>query len=363
MDILRNVPLGFYLETPQTWMHRLDPRVKLVWLLSVLLSPILATSEWRLLQVGGLILLPVIVGLPRRVWLQQLPWILALGFSGFIFAAIAPDALGVTPQIQRQGAEVVDYGMVAMDPVEIQQTIGEDPPTESTASAQELSAEDPLIESPLSPEGSPPDPSLVSLEPLQPRMLQDLPPATHYRYTVFSAPQIRFQGRPLRITRRTLSVGIRIGTLFFTLLYATNLFLITTAPEEVSEAIERLAHPLKRFKLPIAEIILTLTLSLRFLPLVVEEVQNLIRSVRTRDIRWRSLSIRGGIHLILALVERFLENLMLRAEQTATAMQVRGYLGPDHPVRWSILKILWLDRLMLGLLILFWGIRIGLFSS
>lgn len=59
MDILRNAPLGIYLEEPRTWLHRLDPRVKLAWLLSFLLSPILAGNGWRLAVVVALLLLTV----------------------------------------------------------------------------------------------------------------------------------------------------------------------------------------------------------------------------------------------------------------------------------------------------------------
>lgn len=53
-------------------------------------------------------------------------------------------------------------------------------------------------------------------------------------------------------------------------------------------ALESLMEPLRRLKLPVTEIALTLTLSLRFFPLVLEEIQNLIRSVRTRAINWKN---------------------------------------------------------------------------
>ncbi len=55
MDLLKSLPLGLYLEQPITWLHRLDPRVKLVWLVSILVSPILANATWRFVVVGLLI--------------------------------------------------------------------------------------------------------------------------------------------------------------------------------------------------------------------------------------------------------------------------------------------------------------------
>ncbi|MCY7391087.1 MAG: CbiQ family ECF transporter T component, partial [Leptolyngbyaceae cyanobacterium CAN_BIN12] len=48
MDLLRSLPLGLFLEQPTTWLHRLDPRIKLAWLLTFLLAPVLATPFWRI---------------------------------------------------------------------------------------------------------------------------------------------------------------------------------------------------------------------------------------------------------------------------------------------------------------------------
>ena len=47
MDLLRSLPIGLYLEQPVTWLHRLDPRVKMAWLVGILVTPILANAYWR----------------------------------------------------------------------------------------------------------------------------------------------------------------------------------------------------------------------------------------------------------------------------------------------------------------------------
>jgi Cobalt transport protein len=57
MDLLRSLPIGLYLEQPVTWLHRLDSRVKLAWLMTFLIAPILANPIWRLTLVGMLIIL------------------------------------------------------------------------------------------------------------------------------------------------------------------------------------------------------------------------------------------------------------------------------------------------------------------
>jgi Cobalt transport protein len=59
MDLLRSLPLGLYLEQPMTWLHRLDPRVKLAWLMTFLITPLLANLTWR---IGIVIFLGVLTG-------------------------------------------------------------------------------------------------------------------------------------------------------------------------------------------------------------------------------------------------------------------------------------------------------------
>ena len=60
MDLLRSLPIGTYLEQPVTWLHRLDPRVKLGWLLSFLLAPILANAIWKIGLVGVLVMVSIL---------------------------------------------------------------------------------------------------------------------------------------------------------------------------------------------------------------------------------------------------------------------------------------------------------------
>ncbi|MDP8966729.1 MAG: CbiQ family ECF transporter T component [Cyanobacteriota bacterium] len=180
-----------------------------------------------------------------------------------------------------------------------------------------------------------------------------LPQSTDYRYVLWSAG-------PATVTRRSLALAIRISTLLFTLIYSTNLFLLTTAPEEITAGLESLMRPLRRLNWPVTEIILTLTLSLRFIPLVLEEVQNLVRSVRTRAINWKKLGVRKSLQVWLMVSERLLENLLLRAEQIASAMTVRGFTSPsEHRVQWHQLRLRRGDWVALASLLMFWGVGLG----
>ncbi|MGB3613122.1 MAG: energy-coupling factor transporter transmembrane protein EcfT, partial [Elainellaceae cyanobacterium] len=298
MDLLRSLPIGLYLEQPSTWLHRVDGRVKFAWLLSFLLTPIAAGPAWRLTIVVVLLVLTLISGIPRRVWQRQVALLLAFSLLLFAVTLLLPDGVEVGYQPRLPLGDVVTFA---------------DEPANAAV---------------------------------------DLPQPSGYRYILVDRGFIY-------ITRRSLDLAIRISTLTFTLLYSSTLYLLTTAPEEITAGLEFLMRPLRVLRVPVTEIVLTLTLSLRFIPLVLEEVQNLVRSVRTRAINWKKLGIRGSIQVWLMVAERLFQNLILRAEQTAGAMQARGFTtAATHRVRWHQFRFRARDAVAIAILIGFWFTRL-----
>ncbi|MBD2292099.1 energy-coupling factor transporter transmembrane protein EcfT [Anabaena sphaerica FACHB-251] len=303
MDLLRSLPLGLYLEQPQTWLHKLDPRVKLIWLLSFLTSYVVANNYWRVLLVLLLIVFTLFAKIPLRVWRQQMGWLLVLSFMVLALGAISPDGLGINYQSR-------------------------------------LPANEQILTQPATTKDTKKTPEIVDSK-------------KEYRYVLFHKG-------PVKVNRRSVDLAISLSTIVFTLIYSTNLYLLTTAPEEITSGMESLMQPLRKFKIPVTEITLTLTLSLRFIPLVLEEIQNLVRSVMTRAINWKKLGLKGGAKVWLIVIERLLENLLLRAEQMANAMMVRGFTSPnEHRVKWQELKLKLGDWLAIAILVVFWGVRIA----
>lgn len=304
MDLLRSLPLGLYLEEPITWLHKLDSRVKFVWLMSFLSTYIFANTWWRVILVFVLIIITLISGIPQRVWRQQMGYLLSICFLVLIIASLSPDGMGI------------DY----------QPRLPANTQVVNAASSQNNQK----------------NPILSVFDPQE------------YNYVLFARG-------PVKITRHSFDLAVRLSTIFFTVLYSTTLYLLTTAPEEITAGIESLMQPLRRFKIPVTEIALTLTLSLRFIPLVLEEIQNLIRSVMTRAINWKKLGLKGVVKVWMMVAERLLHNLLLRADQMANGIVVRGFLGSNkHRVQWHNLRLKNYDWLAIFVLVLFWGMRFAI---
>jgi energy-coupling factor transport system permease protein len=273
-----------------------------------------------------LIVLTLSAAIPFRVWKQQMGLLLLFCILVFGLSAIAPDALPSDHQPRIPADELTFSQQPATLPPPQKPkpwykpfNLGSNSPTQNSQSP----------------------------------ILNKLPQPTKYSYVLFK------QG-PITITRKSLDLGINVSTLFFTVIYSTNLYLLTTASEEITSALENLMQPLRRLHWPVTEIALTLTLSLRFIPLVLEEIQNLVRSVSTRAINWKKLGFRRAAQVWLMIAERLLENLLLRAEQIASAMKVRGFTSPDqHRVEWHSLHFKIRDWIALGCLLALWSARLA----
>lgn len=263
MDWLKQVPIGQFVDGRTGWMRRLDPRLKFAWVLMFLLTPVLASPLWRVGLVLALLLLTFASGLPMRIWWRSLLLLMALSTLIGLLAMLLPT--------------------------------GDPAATLPVRPAQELAGL----------QLSGPSWDLLRLGPV------NLGP---------------IKLGPLVVDRRSAELGLNSATLFITVVHSVNLMLLTTPPEALVWALGWSLAPLALLGVPVERLSFQLLLALRFLPLVQEELQNLLRSLVSRAVNLRQLGFKASFGLILSVGERLLANILLRAEQGAEALLARGGL-------------------------------------
>ncbi len=133
------------------------------------------------------------------------------------------------------------------------------------------------------------------------------------------------------IDRRSAELGLNTSTLIFTVVHSVNLMLCTTSPEDLMWTLRWYMKPIALLGFPLDRMSFQLLLALRFIPLVQEEFQNLIRSIINRAINFKELGFKKSIVLILSVGERLLSNILLRAEQGAESLLIRNHGMILHP--------------------------------
>ena len=95
---------------------------------------------------------------------------------------------------------------------------------------------------------------------------------------------------------------------------------LTTLQEDIVWGLSWFMYPLRKMGLPISKWLFQLLIALRFIPLVQEELQNIIKSVSVRSINLRNLGFKKSFNVLLILVERLFQNIFLRIDQGADSL-------------------------------------------
>ena len=127
--------------------------------------------------------------------------------------------------------------------------------------------------------------------------------------------------------------GLRLAGLMasrLTLLVAgTSVLTLTSSPMELTDGIETGLAPLKKLKVPVHDIAMMMTIALRFIPTLADEVDKIIKAQKARGADFDTGNIlKRAKSLIPVLVPPFVSALK-RADELATAMDSRCYRGDE----------------------------------
>jgi len=151
---------------------------------------------------------------------------------------------------------------------------------------------------------------------------------------VFTIPQrgaasVLWHWGPLIITDASLLAGITLIGRVFAMVLTLSLLSFTTTTTELTHGIEHLLLPLQAFRFPAHELALVAIIAVRFLPILAQETERLMKAQASRGAdfgRGRGNPIRRTRRLLPLVVPLFLVSLQ-RAEDLVLAMEARCYTG------------------------------------
>src|SRR5699024_7905243 len=86
----------------------------------------------------------------------------------------------------------------------------------------------------------------------------------------------------IKIYEEGLRQGIFISLRFLILVLITSILTLTTSPISITDGMEDLLGPLKTFKLPVHELALMMSISLRFIPTLMDETDKILKAQLAR---------------------------------------------------------------------------------
>ncbi len=143
----------------------------------------------------------------------------------------------------------------------------------------------------------------------------------------------------LHITTGGIFTAVFTTVRIVALVVASSLLTYTTSPTLLTDAIERLFSPLKIVKINVHSIAMMMTIALRFIPTLIDEVDKIMSAQKSRGADLESGNIiQRGKALVPVFVPLFI-NSFSRAYELAFAMECRCYKGGEGRTRLKEMKL------------------------
>lgn len=134
--------------------------------------------------------------------------------------------------------------------------------------------------------------------------------------------------------------GIFAASRLLLLVFFAILLPLTTAPLELADALESWLSPLHRFGFPSHECAMMMGIALRFIPLLMEETDKIMKAQISRGASLDQGRLFKRVLAFFPVLIPLFVIIFRRADELAVAMEARGYKGGDgrsrrKPLSWK----------------------------
>lgn len=322
---MNNITIGQYIPG-DSWLHRLDPRIKLlsliVMLVGVFIIPISADLS-SIVSMGGILVLVMLLtassGVPMKKVINGLrPIVFLLTFTFFIQLFYV-----------NTGTLLGSYEMY----ISVTSILG-------------------II-------------AFIFFYNFTKRYIK-----TRILYFFFAAFMVFFIQAVLpylTITSYTLSIYdeglLRAGFIFIRItnvIIITSLLTFTTMTTDLNYGIEALLKPFKVVKVPVDIIAMMLSLTLRYIPTLLGETEKIMKAQASRGVDFKESKFKDKVIQIISLLIPVFVISFKRAEDLGNAMEVRGYVIGAKRTKIDQYSIGFVDAFSLMMSFVFLGLIIFL---
>ena len=153
------------------------------------------------------------------------------------------------------------------------------------------------------------------------------------------------QGEPLvtiwklTITKEGVIQAGKMAVRLVFLITGSSVMTLTTTPNQLTDGLEKLLKPLNAIRVPVHEIAMMMSIALRFIPILIEETDKIMKAQIARGADFESGNlIQKAKNMVPLLVPLFV-SAFRRANDLATAMEARCYGSNSKKTRMNGMKI------------------------
>ena len=147
-----------------------------------------------------------------------------------------------------------------------------------------------------------------------------------------------FTWKFIHISQEGIQNGLIMTLRLVFLIAFSSLLTYTTSPIVLTDGIEALLMPFKRFGVPAHELAMMMTIALRFIPTLIEETDKIMNAQKARGAMLDSGTFTQRIKALVPILIPLFISAFRRADELAMAMECRCYHGGEGRTRLKQLK-------------------------
>ncbi len=150
-------------------------------------------------------------------------------------------------------------------------------------------------------------------------------------FNLFLTPgeEVLVQFWKLSITMEGLKNAVFMLVRLIYLIVGTSVMTLTTTPNQLTDGLEKALMPLSKIKVPVHAIAMMMSIALRFIPILIEETDIIMKAQMARGADFESGNIIKRVKSMIPLLVPLFVSAFRRADDLAMAMEARCYVGGE----------------------------------
>lgn len=169
-------------------------------------------------------------------------------------------------------------------------------------------------------------------------------------------PLITFFG--ITITIQGIKLAIYIGCRYVLLILGSSLMTFTTTPNELTDGLEKAFTPLAKIKMPVHEVAMMMSITLRFIPILTEELDKITKAQLARGADFEEGNLFHRMKGYVPILVPLFVAAIRRANDLALAMESRCYQGGQSRTKMKPLQYKKRDAIAYAIIFTYLGVMI-----
>ncbi len=133
----------------------------------------------------------------------------------------------------------------------------------------------------------------------------------------------------LTVTKEGVRTAVTMAVRLAMLVVGSSVMTLTTTPNNLTDGMEKGLRPLKLFRVPVHEVAMMMSIALRFIPILLEETDKIMKAQIARGADFESGNLIKRAKALVPLLVPLFISAFRRANDLAMAMEARCYRGGD----------------------------------